>query len=76
MARPRGALNKSTEKVRRLASRYAPAAIKELARLSLGAENETARVAACKEILDRAYGKSTQPISGEDGGALVVKIVA
>jgi len=34
-------------------------------RLAKHAESEQARVAACKEILDRAYGKSVQPIHGE-----------
>ena len=45
-----------------LAQKYAPAAIKELARLSTAAESEAARVAAGKELLDRAYGKPTQPV--------------
>jgi hypothetical protein len=27
-------------------------------------ESESARVAACREILDRAYGKAMQPIQG------------
>jgi hypothetical protein len=33
-------------------------ALAELARLAEHAESEQARVSACKEILDRAYGKS------------------
>lgn len=31
------------------------------------AESEPARIAALQLILDRAYGKATQPISGADG---------
>jgi hypothetical protein len=31
-----------------------------------GAESEAARVAAAREILDRAYGKSAQPLTGGD----------
>ena len=31
----------------------------------LNAASETARIAAAKEILDRGYGKATQPL-GED----------
>lgn len=36
------------------------------------AEAEAARVAACREILDRAYGKATQHMSGEFTAALQV----
>jgi hypothetical protein len=55
-----GTLNKVTADVRELAGQYGPAALAELARLSTNADSEQARVSACKEILDRAYGKSTQ----------------
>jgi len=48
-----------------LAHQYGPDALQELFRLAKHAESEQARVAACKEILDRAYGKSVQPIHGE-----------
>jgi hypothetical protein len=61
--RPKGARNKITAEVKALAQTYAPAAIKELARLSTEAESEAARVAASKEILDRAYGKAVQPVA-------------
>jgi len=61
--RPKGARNKATAEVKAMAQTYAPAAIKELARLSTGAESEAARVAASKEILDRAYGKPMQPVA-------------
>jgi hypothetical protein len=44
--------------VRDLARQHAPAAINELARLASSAKNETARVAAIKELLDRGYGRS------------------
>jgi hypothetical protein len=38
----------------------APAAIVELARLALKAKNETARIAAIRELLDRGYGRTRQ----------------
>lgn len=60
--RPKGARNKATEEVRVIAQKHAPAAIEELARLSTGAESEAARVAASKELLDRAYGKAPQSL--------------
>ena len=60
--RQKGTPNKATAEVKVLAQKYAPAAIEELGRLSTGAESEAARVAASKEILDRAYGKPMQPV--------------
>jgi len=60
--RQKGTPNKATAEVKVLAQKYAPAAIEELGRLSKGAESEAARVAASKEILDRAYGKPMQPV--------------
>lgn len=58
--RKRGTPNKATAEVRDLAREYAPAALKELARLMKNAESEAARVSAIKEILDRGYGKAIQ----------------
>jgi hypothetical protein len=43
-----------------LARQYAPAALVELARLALRARNETARITAIRELLDRGYGRSRQ----------------
>jgi DNA-binding MarR family transcriptional regulator len=64
--RKAGTPNKSTAEIRELAGQYAPSALAELARLSTHANSEQARVSACKEILDRAYGKSTQTINSSD----------
>ena len=65
--RQAGTPNKATAEVKALAQAHAPAAIAELARLATGAESEAARVAAIKELLDRGYGKSAQPVTGEGG---------
>ena len=48
--------------VQELARQYAPAAIVELARLALKARNETARIAAIRELLDRGYGRTRQSV--------------
>jgi hypothetical protein len=48
--------------VRELARQHCAGAIEELARLAVKAKSETARVAAIRELLDRAYGKPTQYI--------------
>jgi hypothetical protein len=67
--RPKGSVNKVTADIRELARQYAPDALKELARLSVNAESEAARVAAIKEILDRAYGKSVRALEHSDPNA-------
>lgn len=68
--RPKGSVNKSTSEMRKLAGKYSEKVFKELARLATEAESEQARVSACKELLDRAYGKSPQAITDPDGGKL------
>jgi hypothetical protein len=55
-----GGRPKALGEVQELARQYAPAAIAELARLALKAKNETARIAAIRELLDRGYGRSRQ----------------
>lgn len=63
--RPPGARNKATAEIKAAARKHGPEALKVLALLMKNAESEQAQIAAAKEILDRAYGKATQPI-GED----------
>lgn len=61
--RPSGAVNKVTAEVRTLAQQHGPRVLNLLLKI---ADNEDippqARVAACKEILDRAYGRSPQAL--------------
>ncbi len=64
--RPKGSLNKATADIKALAMEHAPAAMKELARLATEAESEAARVSAIKELFDRGFGKSKQPLVGGD----------
>ena len=73
--RPPGAKNKVTAGVKMLASVHAPEAIKRLAHIMMKGESEAAQVAAAKEILDRAYGKAPQAITGEDGEGPVKHIL-
>lgn len=68
--RPKGKPNAVTADVRELAQQYGPQALATLAAIMNNEESpEAARVAASKELLDRAYGKSKQSIdhSSEDG---------
>lgn len=60
-----GIPNKATAEIKALAGEHGPAAVRRLARLMVKAKSEQAQVAACKELLDRAYGKAAQPIQHE-----------
>lgn len=61
-----------TAEVKELALQYGPDAVVEMAKLAglvagaKPAEAEQARIAALKEILDRAYGKPTQHVAGSE----------
>lgn len=73
--RPKGGTNKVTQDVRELAQQYGPSALATLAEI-MGddAAPQAARVAASRELLDRAYGKSAQSIqhSGKVDAPLVI----
>jgi hypothetical protein len=70
--RPAGAINKATADIKALAQEYGEDAIRELATLMTTSESHQARIAAAKELLDRAYGKSRQAVDlgGPEGGPL------
>src|SRR5690554_581433 len=73
--RPKGSTNKVTQDVREMAQKYGPAALATLAEIMSSEESpEAARVAASRELLDRAYGKSAQSIqhSGKIDQPLVI----
>ena len=63
--RKAGTPNKATAELKTIARQYTDAAVKELARLALEAASEQARVSAIKELLDRGYGRATQPLAGD-----------
>jgi len=54
--------NKVTADIRAAALEHGPAALERLAHLAQHAESEATQVAAAKEILDRAYGRSSLAI--------------
>ncbi len=72
--RQKGTLNKATREIKALAQQYAPEALKELARLVKHAQSESARVAAIKELLDRAYGKAPQAVTANVESEVTVSI--
>lgn len=67
-----GTPNKATASIRALAQEHTGEAIEKLVYLMRHAESEAARIAAIKELLDRAHGRPTQPISGEEGGPVAI----
>lgn len=64
--RTKGTLNKATRDIKEIARGHGPEVIEGFVRLFRDADSDAAKIAAGKEILDRAYGKSTQPIAGDD----------
>lgn len=65
---------KAPTEIRSLARSYTESAIKTLAGIMQQPEAaETARVAAANALLDRGWGKPTQPIGGDpDAGPVVM----
>lgn len=61
-----GGRPKALAEVKEAARLHGATAISTLSRLMLEADSDAAKIAACKELLDRAYGKATQPIAGDD----------
>jgi len=64
--RTKGEPNKATRDIKELARAHGPEVIEGLIRLFREADGDAARIAAAREILDRGYGKATQPIAGDD----------
>ncbi len=64
--RQKGSPNKTTAEIRKAAQEHGPAALKKLAAL-VESEDERVAVGACNAILDRAYGRPVQALSGPDG---------
>ena len=63
--RPVGSKSKVTPEIRAMALKHCPAALDTIVYLAANAETEATRLAAAKELLDRAYGKPRQSIAAE-----------
>lgn len=61
--------SKASREFRDLAKSMAPLALEKLQVIALRGNGMPA-VRACEIIIERAYGKAVQPISGENGGPL------
>ena len=60
-----GGLPKNVTEIRAIARQYTETAIKTLVKVARHGKSESARVAAAEAILDRGYGRPTQPIEGK-----------
>lgn len=67
--------NAELRPVRELAREFTVEALTILVSLARGAEAESVRRAAASDILDRGWGKPSQPIEGSVGFDGVVKII-
>jgi hypothetical protein len=72
--RSKGTPNKATKDIKEICRGHGPAVIDGLLRLSKEADSDAAKIAASKEILDRAYGKATQMIGGDKDNPIRAKI--
>ncbi len=52
-----------------------PEAVRTLARLMRSAKSESVRLAAASAILDRLYGRPTQPLADESAGPLEIHVI-
>lgn len=68
--RQKGTLNKATADIKAAAALHGKAALNTLLHLMNNAESEQAKLSACKEILDRAYGKPTQTLASDPDAPL------
>src|SRR5215467_2692408 len=62
----RGGRPKVVAEVRELARQRGPEAIAALVQIMTEGKSEAARVAAATALLDRGWGKPTQPVAGDD----------
>lgn len=64
--RKKGVPNKTTLQMRELAQQHGPDALQVLVGIMSFGVSEAARITAAREVLDRAYGRVTQPVEVAD----------
>lgn len=70
-----GQRNKATRTIKELAEPYGPEALEVLLKIMRKDKSSMARIAASKEILDRAYGKAMQPLTTPGAAGVLIEIV-
>lgn len=68
--RQKGTPNHATAEVKSLARFYGADVIKRLAEIALKSPNEPSAIAACRELLERGYGRAVTMLSGPDEGPI------
>lgn len=66
-----GGRPKENNEIKELARAHSVEAFERICEMAQCADHKIA-LPACKEILDRAYGKPAQAITGEDGGPVAL----
>lgn len=67
--------NKTVSEVKLIAQQYGADAITTLVDIMQKSETDTARISAAKELLDRGYGKATQPLTGAGDSPLIPAVI-
>lgn len=70
--RPKGAVNKATKDIKEIARSFTPKAMETLVALLGRDDSPAAQLGAARELLDRGYGKASQPIAGDEDAPLRV----
>jgi hypothetical protein len=73
--RKAGTPNKVTADIKALAQEYGADAISTIVGIMNMSENDTARLAAAKELIDRGYGKASQAVEVNGEVGLTVEII-
>jgi hypothetical protein len=73
--RQKGTPNRITADIKALAQEYGADAIKTIVGIMNTSENDTARLSAAKELIDRGYGKASQAVEVNGEVGLVVQVV-
>ena len=66
-----GVPNILTREIKGLAGQYGPEAVKRLKDLMRNSQNEQVQLAACKELLDRGFGRPIQELDVTDKKVIV-----
>ena len=74
--RTKGVPNRVTCEVKAAARKAAIPAMKEIIKLALYAENPFVRLAACREVLDRAIGKPAREVVADDSPPVIKYILS
>ena len=70
--RRKGVPNKATQDIKAVARKYTPQAMETLVALLQREDSPAAQLGAARELLDRGYGKASQPIAGDEDSPLRV----